>query len=512
MIGWLFDTLLASSALMLVVLIAREPVRQRFGSRVAYGLWLIPAARLFMPTLTQTVERTAPQSAALPFPQSVVGETYWMAIAPQDLSFVERLGGWPVILAALWVTGAVALFLSRMIAFHRDRSAILATCVEVEHRGSIRIIRTDELGSPVALGLFDRIIAIPADFERRYSPQERELVLQHELSHHQSGDLIANHFAFVLLCLQGFNPLAWVAHAAFRFDQEAACDARVLDKVMAADRSDYGRAIAKAASGRALLFASALDRPSSLHRRLKSMLNTPKSNQRFAGTMLVAGVIAVAVPLTASRAIQYIDLPMHAAAQPAAVVPAVALAAAQAQASPRPVARPARQSPRYQGDISISGDLITIDGKTKRWEELNSAERARVRGAVATARSALAETHFDMARVADTLGHIPDPEQIADIQHKLAHTQASLAESVRTLDEDAARARAAGRQPDELQSAIRNLLSSVQTVDLQNASRAVANIDREKIAAEVSKAPESIDRAKAELERMQARIDSDPQH
>ena len=60
MIGWLFDTLLASSALMLVVLIAREPVRQRFGSRVAYGLWLIPAARLFMPTLTQTVERTAP--------------------------------------------------------------------------------------------------------------------------------------------------------------------------------------------------------------------------------------------------------------------------------------------------------------------------------------------------------------------------------------------------------------------------------------------------------------------
>ena len=37
----------------------------------------------------------------------------------------------------------------------------------------------------------------------------------------------------------------------------------------AIDRSDYGRAIAKATSGRALLFASALDRRTTLHRRLE---------------------------------------------------------------------------------------------------------------------------------------------------------------------------------------------------------------------------------------------------
>ena len=108
------------------------------------------------------------------------------------------------------------------------------------------------------------MIAVPADFDRLYAEHERRLALEHELAHHRSGDLIANLFAFVLLCLQWFNPLAWVAHAAFRFDQEAACDARVLDKAKAQDRADYGRAIAKAASGRALLFASALDRRNTL--------------------------------------------------------------------------------------------------------------------------------------------------------------------------------------------------------------------------------------------------------
>lgn len=520
MSGWLLQTLLATSGLILFVLLVREPVRMRFGSRVAYGLWLLPVARLFMPTLTHTVERAVPVQSALP-PSSVslMPEPLWMArVTPRDLSFFERIGGWQTILIAIWFAVGATLFLTRMIAFHRDRRAILASCVEGASLGSVRIIRTPELSSPVALGIFDRIIAIPSDFERRYGRHEQRLVLEHELAHHRSGDLVANLFAFVLLCLQWFNPLAWVAHAAFRFDQEAACDARVLDKATAADRADYGRAIAKAASGRALLFASALDRPSSLQRRLQSMLRTQNHNRRLAGRLLVVTAIAVALPLTASRAVKYLDVPMRTVAHDAAktippgLVPAVALAAAQPQAAAVVQAAARPEPPRYEGDISISGDLITIDGKTKRWEELNSAERARVRGAVATARSALEQTHFDAAKMRESLAAIPGPEQIGEIQRKLARSQASLAESVRKLDEDAARARAAGRQPDELQNAVRNLLNSVQAVDLQNASRALADIDRDKIAADVSNAPESIEKAKAELARVQARIDADQPH
>ena len=57
MTEWLTGTLVATSALILLVLLVREPVRRTFGARVAYGLWLIPAARLLMPTLTQTIER-----------------------------------------------------------------------------------------------------------------------------------------------------------------------------------------------------------------------------------------------------------------------------------------------------------------------------------------------------------------------------------------------------------------------------------------------------------------------
>ena len=51
MTDWLLGTLLATSALIVLVLLIREPVRRHFGARVAYGLWLIPAARLLMPTI-----------------------------------------------------------------------------------------------------------------------------------------------------------------------------------------------------------------------------------------------------------------------------------------------------------------------------------------------------------------------------------------------------------------------------------------------------------------------------
>ena len=55
MTNWLVGTLLATSGLALLVLAARGFVRRRFGSRVTYGLWLIPAARIFMPTLTHRI-------------------------------------------------------------------------------------------------------------------------------------------------------------------------------------------------------------------------------------------------------------------------------------------------------------------------------------------------------------------------------------------------------------------------------------------------------------------------
>jgi len=567
MTDWLLSTLVATSGLTLLVLLVREPVRKRFGSRVTYSLWLIPAARLFMPTLTRTVERRIPAVPPFqPIADPLVRESLWMArVAPPEPSLLDRMGGWPTLVVILWFAVAAGLFLTRMIAFYRDRRTILASSTCVDRVGSVRIVRSPEIASPVALGILDRLIAVPSDFERLYDARERRLVLEHELAHHRSGDLVANLFAFVLLCLQWFNPLAWVAHAAFRFDQEAACDARVLDRAAAADRGDYGRAIAKAASGRALLFASALDRRNTLKRRLQSMLRNPNPNRRIIGRVIVVSAVAFALPLTASRAVDYVDVPSPVTsaraataapqviptaapqgARPSAVEQAPApqvVDAAVSSAAERPlrltmaaaapkampptqvaaggvaIAAPAASRPRAslhdeRDNLTISGDMVTIDGVTKRWEDLTPAEKARVRSAVAKANQALAGVHIDQARIAQDLAHIPNQAQMAQLQQQLAQTQVRVAQSA-----DAARRSVAAVDWPRVARSMDDARRAVAAVDWQrinqsfaDAKRSLGVVDQAKIAESVARAAQSMTAAKAELARIQARIDADPNH
>jgi beta-lactamase regulating signal transducer with metallopeptidase domain len=517
MSDWLVSTLLATSALVVAVLLVRQPVRSVFGSRVTYGLWLIPPARLFMPTLTSTVERIVPAQPPLSVGAAPVDFT---AAATAHPSLVETVVGWPTLVFALWLSVAAALFVTRLVAYLRDRRAILAASLDVHRMGSVRIVRSSEVASPIALGIFDRLIVVPSDFELLYAPRERRLVLNHELAHHRSGDLVANLIAFVLLCLQWFNPLAWVAHAAFRFDQEAACDARVLDKVSAGDRADYGRAIAKAASGRALLFASALDRHHSLHRRLKSMLSNPKPANSIAGKAIIVAGIAIALPLTASRAVEYVDIPTAplGVAHAAAPVLPQAAAAALVQAAPVTAAAPATAvSPgarhssqmRFDDDLSIEGDLITIDGQKKRWEELTPGQKTRVRAAVAKARTELANVHIDRDRIMRSVSSIPDKVQMEKIRADVTRAQANVAESMRKLRAQGDELRRAGQDPAPVQAELERAMKSVQAVDVPAIEMSVAAVDPAKIAQSLEGAERSVQEARAELDRLQARMDAD---
>ena len=510
MTGWLLGTLLATSVLIMLVLLIREPVRRRFGSRVAYGLWLIPAARLLMPTLTQTIERTVPAAPPLqPLVQPVVGEPLLLAnVTRAAPSLVDQVGGWPNLLLVLWVGVAAGLFLSRILAFRSDRAAILAEGHEVGRIGAIRIVRSPEVSSPVAFGIFDRVIAVPADFDRLYDQRERHLALDHELAHHRSGDLLINYVAFVLLCLQWFNPLAWVAHAAFRFDQEAACDARVLDKVKARDRADYGRAIAKAASGRALLFASALDRRNTLHRRLKSMLTNTTPGKRTTGKLLIVTAVALALPLTATRAIEYIDVPAPQAPEaPAApLVPAMLAVQPLAPVPPAPPAPPARNM-----SLQVDGNRVTIDGQVKRWDQLTPAERQHIRSEIAKAREELSRTHIDRAEIEREVRESLRDVQInrEELRRDLAEARVEIDQAMREIDANAIHIRRAGHDPEAIKAQVRASLKAVEAIDVEAITRsAMAAVDPAVIAASVASAEAAMAAAEAQLERVEAQVET----
>ncbi|HET6942030.1 MAG TPA: M56 family metallopeptidase [Sphingomicrobium sp.] len=507
MTDWLLGTLLATSGLIVLVLMIREPVRRNFGARVAYGLWLIPAARLLMPTLTQTIERPV-GSAVSPqmFSSQTMAEPLLLSsVAQTEPSLIEQAGGWPTILMVLWLGVAAGLFAARILAFRSERAAILESATDLGRIGSIRLIQTREVSGPLAFGILDRVIAVSADFELIYAEHERRLALEHEVAHHRSGDLVANLFAFTLLCLQWFNPIAWIAHAAFRFDQEAACDARVLETVGASDPSDYGRAIAKATSGRALLFASALERRNTLHRRLKSMLSIPTAGRRMTGRMMVLAGIALALPLTATRAIQYIDVPMLQASAPAApkssgVAPAAPVAAVAQVAAPAPVA-PVASNHHSNLNIDEAG-MVTINGRTRQWKDLSPAEKAEVRRSLAEARAELSKINQEeiQREVREAMNEAKINSE--DMRREMAEARVEVDQAMREIDSHSAELRRSGQDPEQLKATVRASLKAVEAIDVEAITRqAMASVDPATINAAMAAAQAGLAKAEAELER-----------
>ncbi len=301
---WLFDSLLVTSLLMAVILMIRRQVAKMFGASVAYALWVIPAARLLMPSLTGEAVPVGESSngvsdavresilAGVSSPDTVVDAASKSVVAAVDLT---ALG------VTIWLGGAALFFIIQMIRYASMRDDLLSDATEIAVIDGVRVVASDQVAGPLAFGLFKRYIAVPQDFTKAYSPAERELAIAHEMAHHKSGDLFANLAAFIVLCLQWFNPIAWISWNAFRFDQEAACDARVLAGKCAEDRAIYGQALARTAFDGVPTFATALNSPKTIIERLRRLtMKDASAKRRSLGKLGILAAAAIILPLTAT--------------------------------------------------------------------------------------------------------------------------------------------------------------------------------------------------------------------
>ncbi len=297
------DTLVTTAILVLLVLIVRKPFARHFGPRLTYALWAVPGLRLVLPPLPfadpvvlmpdPAAEMTVTVPVGLPVAAPAAAEPLWSLADMIPLLF------------ALWAAGMVAVLVTAMVSHARFRREVLGEAVELEPVGKVRLVMTGAVDGPVAFGLMQRYVAVPHDFFARYVAEERALAIDHELSHHRHGDLWANSAALVLLAAQWFNPFAWRAIRAFRFDQEAACDARVLTMADCAERGErtarYATAIVKAAVGPRLSLAAPMAVHDNLQERLTMLTRQDISKKRgLVGRLLIGGATLAVLGATAT--------------------------------------------------------------------------------------------------------------------------------------------------------------------------------------------------------------------
>lgn len=349
------DTMVTTGVLVALILLIRKPFSRHFGPGLAYALWLVPALRLILPPLPfgdPVVINAAPIVSETPVVAGLLPVSGDMlADVPTPLWTMADL---LPIAFALWAVGAAAVLGVAMLAHRRFRHAVLDEAVVLEPLGDICVVMSDAVDGPVAFGMVRRFVAVPHDFFARYAADERALAIDHELAHHRHGDLWANGAALLMLAAQWINPFAWRAIRAFRFDQEAACDARVLTMAGTGPRdvrtARYATAIAKAAVGSRLSLAAPMAVHDNLQERLTMLLQQDISKKRgFVGRLLVGGAAVAVLATTAT------------------LVPS-GIAIAQPAQPPAPPAAPA--APKVMiitsDGESVTEDVTTSDDGTRR--------------------------------------------------------------------------------------------------------------------------------------------------
>jgi bla regulator protein blaR1 len=221
------------------VLVGRVPLRRYAGASLAYASWLLTPIVTIAYAIAKSIPAVTfglPIPSAMQAPAILVSSGQGSPQAGLDVAYV---------LLAVWLTGMcvmTAWFAMRQYRFVRSLGSLAREDLTATTTPILRAADTST--GPLVLGLLRSRIVIPADFYERYSEAEQRLVIAHELAHIRSGDLYANAFATLAQTVFWFNPLFHWAASRMRFDQELACDARVLR--VSADFTDQAKTYAAA--------------------------------------------------------------------------------------------------------------------------------------------------------------------------------------------------------------------------------------------------------------------------
>jgi beta-lactamase regulating signal transducer with metallopeptidase domain len=317
-----------SSALILIVLVARYLFREKLSARLRYALWGIVLLRLLVPFQVELPAAPLPVLASNLAPE--LGEERSIPVFPQgsyaafgfdraDFHQLEpgeiiptdtSIGYWQKsqdgetitryldlwspaqVTTAVWSCGAVSAALAILLSNlhftrwlkkrrellgnpHPSSPAAMPPSPLGEGlalRGTgVPVYIVEGLPSPCLFGVFQPAVYLtPAAAE---NPNALRHVLAHELTHRAHFDHIWSLLRCLALALHWYNPLVWLAVVLSKGDGELACDEGAVARLGEAERIPYGRTLVDMVAARSL-------RPGDLLSCSTAMMGGKKSIQQ----------------------------------------------------------------------------------------------------------------------------------------------------------------------------------------------------------------------------------------
>ena len=267
----MFEWIVSSCFLILVVLALRAALGRKINARFRYALWALVLIRLLVPVqlFTLPVARDSiPVIASVP-EQQLESEPEYMhsaqvipmeeagrvsGVSAAALPQPENSGSRTIenkyvstvspleILKILWAIGGMALALI-LLASNLHFSLCLRRVRKPLRDIGCRtpVYRAQGLPSPCLFGILRPAVYVtPGAAE---SPVILRHVLAHELTHYRHLDHIWSILRGIALAVHWWNPLVWLAVVCSRRDGELACDEGALKELGRGERTAYGETL-----------------------------------------------------------------------------------------------------------------------------------------------------------------------------------------------------------------------------------------------------------------------------
>ncbi|MCH5212214.1 MAG: hypothetical protein J1G06_04300 [Oscillospiraceae bacterium] len=226
------------------VMLIKLVFRNKLSAATHCAIWVILFAQsvfclgnIKIPART-SIYNVVSESVIVNSPSGVVQEAAASVDIRNVIALVYFLG---IAVCAIW-------YLS-VFMIHRIKVKRSETVTDAEALNILRDVKF-KLGitNPIVLkrGSYAHTLLNTVVLPEGYGAEEQRQILLHELCHHKHKDNMKLWAAVVVICLNWFNPMVWIAFRRFRRDIEMYCDDSVLK--LTDSKKEYARVLVKTAT------------------------------------------------------------------------------------------------------------------------------------------------------------------------------------------------------------------------------------------------------------------------
>jgi len=323
-LGAVLNSLWAAAILAAGVWAALRLAGPRVNAATRHAVWWIAlAAVIVLPMMPRRAAKTTPVAArpsvSGPVSRNLAAQTVPPFVGPQSDAVVtvsnRGRAWWPWLALLAWgsVCAGSVFRMARSYVHLRGwkrRAQVWDRALPGSRRG-VRVLTSEEIGSPVAAGFVAPAVIVPARLREQLNAEEMDCVLLHEAAHLDRFDDWENLAARVAKAVVGLHPVCWWLLRQIDRERESACDEWVVARTGAARQ--YARSLARVIELRlepagSALAAGIFEKRSRLRARIEMLLERgrPFSATVTRRTALLAAGAAFALSAAGTLAPRWI--------------------------------------------------------------------------------------------------------------------------------------------------------------------------------------------------------------